>query len=276
MSPNLDTQNNTISRENLGILESLGLSEQESSAYLTLLKIGGSRASTLAREMRVKRTTIYAILKALTSKNLVLVYFRKSKRFYHAVSPDKISNIFEKKLEAFNGIIPYLQSMEKKEAQALGLRFIETKEELKQYYQDILDDYSKKKNKQYYVISNDLTWENIDPEFFMKFRRQRANSGIKIKLLLSNDSEKSVDIDKTLGREIKYFSAKYKLDCSIEILNNKVIIISHELKSIAVVISIPPMVVAFKTIFEILWDLMVESSGNRSVNQPKNPKSAKA
>lgn len=254
MSPNLDTQNNTLSKENLSILESLGLPEQEASAYLTLLKIGGSRASTLAREMGVKRTTIYAILKSLTAKNLVLVYFRKSKRFYHAVSPDKISNIFEKKLEAFNGIIPYLQSMEKKEAQILGLRFIETKEELKQYYQDILDDYGKRKNKEYYVISNDLSWENIDPDFFIKFRRERANAGIKIKLMLSNDSEKSVDIDKTLGREIKYLPDKYKLDCSIEILNDKVTIISHELKSIAVIIVIPPMVTAFKTIFKIIWD----------------------
>ncbi len=275
MSPNLDTQNNALSRENLSILESLGLPEQEASAYLALLKIGGSRASTLAREMGVKRTTIYAILKSLTAKNLALVYFRKSKRFYHAVSPDKISSIFEKKLEAFNGIIPYLQSVEKKEAQTLGLRFIETKEELKQYYQDILDDYGKKRNKEYYVISNDLSWENIDPEFFRKFRRNRAKAGIKIKLLISKDSQKSVDINEPLGREIKYFPSQYQLDCSIEILHDKVTIISHELKSIAVIVSIQPMVMAFKTIFEILWDSIHENALESEI-QPKIPRSSKA
>lgn len=240
--------------DNSKILEDLGLPKQEAEAYLALLRLGGSLASTVAKEIGVKRTTIYAILKSLATKGVVLVYFRKSKRFYHPVPPHKLSSLFEKKLEALNGIIPFLQSADRKQVQVLGLRFIETKEELKKYYEDILVEYKNKKNKEYYVIGNDFSWENIDKDFFMKFRRDRSNLGIKVKLLFSYDSKLSVDIAPAFGREFRFFPKDYKLNCSIEILGDRLTLISHDLNAVAVVISIQSIVDAFKTIFEIMWD----------------------
>ena len=69
--------------ENEKILEGLGLSKQEAEAYLALLKLGGSLASLVAKEMSIKRTTVYAILKSLSDKGLALVYFRKGKKYYY-------------------------------------------------------------------------------------------------------------------------------------------------------------------------------------------------
>ena len=109
-------------------LINVGLSEQEALAYLTLLKLGGSIASVVAKNMNVKRTTIYAILKSLANQGFVDVYFRKNKRFYYAAKPSKLSSAFEKKLESFNNVIPFLESIEKKQTQIFGLRFIETKQ----------------------------------------------------------------------------------------------------------------------------------------------------
>ena len=55
-----------------------GLTEQEAQTYLTLFKLGGATASVLAKEAGLKRTTIYPILKALSQKGCVLVYFKKN------------------------------------------------------------------------------------------------------------------------------------------------------------------------------------------------------
>lgn len=244
--------------DNARILEDMGLPEQEAQAYLALLKLGGSLASAVAKEMGVKRTTVYAILKSLAGKGLALVYFRKNKRFYYPVQPHKLSALFEKKLEAFNNLIPTLQSMEKKQAQMMGLRFIETKEELKRFYTDINDEYKNLKNKEYYAISSDISWENIDKDFFIKYREDRANLGIKTRLLFSQDSRETVDTSPDLLRKYKFLPTTYTLTSSINIFHDRILIADIKLDSLAVVISIQPMVETFKAIFETLWQLIPE------------------
>src|SRR3989338_4569627 len=102
-------------------LEDLGLSEQEANLYLGLLKIGGGQASKVAKEVGLKRTTVYPILKALAECGFVNVYFRKSTRYYYAEKPHKIAGIFAKKLNAFEQPIPVLETMDKKQAQQFGL-----------------------------------------------------------------------------------------------------------------------------------------------------------
>ena len=257
----LDTNLYQDIMENAKILEDLGLPKQETQAYLALLKLGGSLASTVAKEMSVKRTTVYSILKSLAAKGLVLVYFRKSRKFYYPVQPHKVASLFERKLNAFNDLIPTLQSMEKKQEQIFGVRFIETKEELEEYHMSIIDEYKNLKNKEYYAISNDAAWENLDPEFFRNFRRIRAKNGIKIKLLFSNDSRKTVSLVPRPLQEFKFLPPQHLFTSSIEIHKNKITITSNELNSAAVVIAIKPIVDTFKTIFEILWDLIPEEKG---------------
>lgn len=238
----------------ISIIKELGLSEQEASAYLALLKLGGGLASNVAKEMGVKRTTIYAILKSLAHKGYITVYFKKNKRYYYPQKPHKLSNLFEKKLEAFNMLIPSLESMEKKQAQAIGLRFIETKEELKQFYNGVLEDYKNKVYKEHRAIGNDIHWESIDPEFFKWYRRQRSRLGIKVRLLLSYSSKKSFDFKPIPHRTMKLLPPNYDFKTNIDIFDNKILVIGPDLSSLAVVIEIPAMTDVFKSIFEILWE----------------------
>jgi len=237
--------------ENTKTFIDLGLSEQETHAYLSLLRLGGSLASIVAKDMGVKRTTVYPILQTLTQKGFATIYFRKNKRFYYAVQPHKLSSLFEKKLDAFNSFIPFLETLEKKEIQTMGLRFIETTEELEHLYDTVLEDY---KNKEYHIIGSAPAWEGIDAEYFVQFRKNRAKNKIKTKLLLSADSQKINPLDTALLREFKYLPEKYKFKSTIDIYNDKILIVSPELSSLAVVIAIPAMVDIFKSIFEIIWD----------------------
>lgn len=244
--------------DNVKIIKDLGLPEQEVEAYLALLKLGGGLASTVAREMGVKRTTVYAILQSLAAKNLVLVYFRKSRKFYHPVPPKKLARLFEKKLDIFTKLIPTLESLDRKQAQMFGLRFIETKEELKQFYLDINEEYKNLKKKTYDVISSDISWEGIDPEFFQQYRKDRAKLGIKPRLLFSEDSRENVESTTALLREYKFLPKTYTLKSSINIFRDKVLIADTKLDSLAVLISIQTMVDTFKAVFNLLWQMLPE------------------
>ena len=235
-------------KEKQALLE-FGLTESEAQAYLALFRLGGATASVLAKETGLQRTTVYPILKSFAKKCCVLVYFRKSQHYYYAQKPDKLAGIFEKKLEFFNGVIPLFESMDRKQAQAVGVRFIETKEELRKFYTDILDDH-----KGYRIIGNAHIWQNIDPDFFEQYRESRARLNIKTRLLLSADSKGTNPVSKDLLREFKYLPEEYKFKSTLNIFNDKVLIISPDSSSLAVVIAVPAMVDIFKSMFEITWD----------------------
>ena len=226
-----------------------GLTDSEADLYLVLYRLGGATASILAKEAELKRTTVYPILKSLAKKGCVLVYFRKNQHFYYAQKPDRIAGLFEKKLELFKNIIPLFESLEKKKIKTEGLQFIETKEELRQFYVDIL-----KSRQSHRVIGNAQTWQNIDPDFFEEYRKLRAKHTIKTLLLLSADSKKTNPDNKDLLRESRYLPEKHLFKSTINIFRDKILIISPESSSLAVVVAIPAMVDVFKSIFEILWE----------------------
>lgn len=232
-------------------LISLGMSKQEAGVYLAAFRLGGASAAAIAKEAGMQRTAVYPILKTLAEKGLVNMYFKKSRQIFHAQNPNRLSEIFSNRLENFNRLIPTIETLDKKQARVFGLRFIETKEELKQFYLEILENY---KNKGYRVIGNTQTWEQTDPKFFLWYRKERARRNIKTRLILSSDSRDFNPQDKSLLREYRYTPEEYKFKSTINIFEDKVLVISPDISSLAVVIAIPAMVDIFKSMFEIIWD----------------------
>ena len=232
-------------------LISLGLSVQEADVYIALLKQGGASASVLARDIGMKRTTAYAILKNLTEKGFSSVYFRSGKRVYHAQKPHKIASLVEQKLQSFNEAIPFFESMDRAQTQKLGLRFIESKNELEKFYDEILIDY---KNKEYRIIGSTPAWESIDPRYFVKFRENRAKANIHTKLLLTAESKKDSPTDKDLLRQVRFLPKERAFKSTLDIFDDKVLIVSPDLASLAVIVAVPAMVDIFKSIFEMLWE----------------------
>ncbi len=236
----------------LDILKDLGLSEQEIDLYVGLLKTGGCSATSLASEVNIKRTTVYPILERLISQGIVTVYEQGGKKLFYPVKPQQLGTLFERKIKSFNKIIPYLEGLAKTDKSIYGVRFIKSKDELKLFYDEILSEY---KNKEYYIIGSASTWLNTDRDFFLDFRKKRAENSTRVKLLLSGDSMgEEGQNDTSLLREYKYMPEKYKFKSTIDIYNDKIVIVGPEVDALCVVIAIPPMVDVFRSIFEILWE----------------------
>ena len=240
--------------EKMAILKDLGLSDEEIGVYTCLLKLGGTNATTLSKHAGLKRTTVYPILERLISKEIVTSYDRGTKRFYVPTKPDRLGNLFERKLLDLQKIIPILEKMQGTNAESYGVRFLQSKQELKSFYNGILEEY---RNKEYYIIGSATSFINLDREFILDFRKKRAAQGTCVKLLLTSDSRSEVgQQDPSLHREYKYLPEKYSFKSTIDIYDDKIIIVGPEIKSLAVVIAIPPMVDVFRSVFEILWETL--------------------
>ena len=237
------------------IISELGLTEDESQIYLALLRLGGAKASIIAKELGIKRTTIYPILKGLASHGFVTQYFKSGQRVYHAQRPTRVAGIFKNKLASFENIIPSLQILEKKQAQTVGLRFIESVEELKTFYRDALERY---RGGSYYVIGDTEAWESFDPDFFQQFRYDRAKNKIKAKLLLTHKSAKLFPKDSDLLVELKYLPQTREFKSAMNIFPDQILVVSPDLASLAVVIEIPAMTDVFRSMWEIVWDSVEE------------------
>lgn len=235
------------------VLKDIGLTDQEAIIYLSLLKTGGSTASLVAKDVGIKRTTVYAILKGMTQKGFLTTYYRKSKQFFYAERPQRVANHFEKKIASFVEAIPLLESLEKKQMQSFGLRFIETLDELKMFYKKALDEY---KNKEYSIIGNSIYWQGLDPEFFDEFRNSRAKAKIKTRLLLTEESKDTNPTDQKLLRESRLLPKQYLFKSTMDIFPDKVLVVSPELSSLAVVIAVPAMVDVFQGMFQMIWDFV--------------------
>ncbi|MFA6006496.1 MAG: helix-turn-helix domain-containing protein [Candidatus Paceibacterota bacterium] len=239
-------------------LKNLGLGEQEAQAYLALLKLGASQASAVAKEIGLRRTTIYPILQGLAEKGVVNVYFKNGKRNYAAQRPEWLARAFSRKLNLFETLIPTLPTQEKIKTEKLGIRYLEGKKEITAFYESLLDEYeTKSKKDRWYRIISSMTWESIDPDFFLKFRYERSARGISTKLLLTADSRSGDPADPQLLRESRYLPEGYQFQDSLDIHDDKVLVLSHT-NPVAIIIAIPEIVTAFKVIFDILWGLTPE------------------
>jgi len=245
--------------ENVAIIKNLGLDDQEANIYLALLRLGGLKASTIAKEVGLKRTTIYPILQSMAQRGLVNVFYRKSERMYYAEKPTKVVAVMQKKLDLFENIIPVLGVMQKNTGGQIGLQFIETLPELKNFYLKILDEY---KNKSYRVIGSATGWEGLDPKWFIQFRTDRGQNNIHTRLLLTEESKNINPKNKKLLREFKYLPEKYQFKSTIDIYDDKILIVSPQLSSLAVVVAVPAMVDIFKSVFDIIWEMLSEEMSN--------------
>lgn len=231
-------------------LVNLGLTEQEAIIYIATLTLGLTKASAIAAEAGIKRTTVYHELKQLARKGFLIVSFVGKERRYRAQSPRKLINYYQRKITSFEAILPQLQSLERKHAQTPGIRFIETVDELNTFYEEILEEYA---HREYKIIGDAHGWYSVSPQFLEKFRKRRAQAKIKTKLLLTADSAKVSPTDPALLREVRYLPQGYRCKTTIDIFDDKILIVSPELTSIAVVIEIPGMTDIFKMLFAMLW-----------------------
>lgn len=235
------------------VLSEFGLSPQEVNVYIKLIELGGSSATQLATQMGIKRTTAYPLLERLISHGIVIVSDQGSKKFFTPVRPNKLSSLYENKLNSLTKIIPLLERMQGQEMKEYGVRVIKSKREFEAFYNNILDEY---RDREYYIIGSVSGFLNIDRDFLIDFRKKRAARNTRVKLLLSHDSRSEEgQNDPKLLRTFKYLPEKYIFKSTIDIYDDKIVIIGPEVKALAVVVAIPAMVDIFRSVFEILWEM---------------------
>lgn len=92
-------------------LQDLGLSQEEATVYLTVLELGGSFASVIARKAKIPRVNCYYVLENLRKRGLVTSNIKGSVKFFVAEPPQVLVNQMEQKFERAQNMLPELLSV---------------------------------------------------------------------------------------------------------------------------------------------------------------------
>ena len=134
-------QKNTI----VGVLEKLGLSENEARLYSVMLRYPKSTVQELTTRSSLPRTMLYYVLNQLSEKGLVSTSKDKWRTLYIAENPERLYELlahrekeFEKQFRAVREIIPELTNKYRLGGVRPGVRIFEGIEAYKKALEDIL------------------------------------------------------------------------------------------------------------------------------------------
>ena len=139
------------------------------------------------------------------------------------------------------------------EARHPGVHFLNTTQELKNFYTDGLKKYKKWK-----AIASIENWLPVDDVFLQEFRKELDKRKIKTKVIFKKSGLKYEPAGLKY-RRIKVIPDSYKFKSSVDILDDKLLIMSPKMKVKGLVIEIEPMLDIFNDIFDLLWETLPET-----------------
>ncbi len=92
-------------------LRTLGLTENETRAYLYLLTTGACVASIIAKRLNIKRTAMYALLEGLEQKEMIFKFEKNGVQHFDAIKEDEIVEICEKKAKETQQILKKAENL---------------------------------------------------------------------------------------------------------------------------------------------------------------------
>jgi len=90
------------------ILLEIGLNRSEAEVYTTLLKIGSSSVTQIAKECKKHRTNVYDSLERLIEKGLVSYILKEETKHFEAADPQNLMNLLKEKQMQLKELLPRL------------------------------------------------------------------------------------------------------------------------------------------------------------------------
>ena len=243
----------------LDILKDIGLSEDESSVYLSALSLSETSVLKLARATNIKRTTIYGIVDALKEKGLMRIELRGLKQLYAAENPERLEIMLERRKNDFSKILPEFQALYNLKGGESVIKYYTGLSAMHDIYRDTLKEI--RPHEDYLVITNQEKWYNLNPKFALSYIEERAQLPIKTRMLFQDSplSREHKKIERNYNEEIRILPPETKLNVDTVLLPNKLITLELSPPYMTVVIENKSIISMHKELFEIIWKLNFDS-----------------
>jgi len=122
------------------VLENIGLTRNQSTVYLALLKLGSSTAQEIINESKLHRSPVYDALEKLEEKGFVSSVVKDFKKYFQASHPKHIYTYLQEKKDELTEIMPELESLQNLKTEKINATIYKGKEGLKAIHYDMLKE----------------------------------------------------------------------------------------------------------------------------------------
>ncbi len=240
-------------------LKNIGLTDGESRAYLSLLKLGSSTVGPIVKESRISYSKIYEVLGRLLEKGLINYNIKDKTKYFQAINPTRLLDFIEQKeneiIENKNRlkkIIPNLERIGDRSTLQEAEIFLGTKG-LRTAYKILLEGKSKKEFLLFFYLHDEEYAENADffyQQEFYYFKKE----GIKLRGIATSNFKES----KFYKRSPNFVDLKFvdfPLPSMVDIFNGKILLTMWRDKPIGILIQSREVYENYKNYFEELWKI---------------------
>lgn len=169
---------------NKKILKQIGLTENETQVYITLLKIGSSNVSQIAERSGLYRPYVYDTLERLSEKGLVSFVSKDNKKFFKAAHPSYLIEIEKEKLEELNKIVPKLEEFLKIPKEETKVELYSGKKVVRVIQKDVLRNLLEKGGISLVIGVDEKKFMETDPIIMKQFFNQMKKNKLKERVLV--------------------------------------------------------------------------------------------
>ncbi len=236
--------------------ELFDLTGKEMEIYKLLLKKPGINAVDIALKTRMQRPNVYDLLQNLISKGIISYNLKTRIKYYSAIHPKKLKDIYEVKIQELKGrkkevenIVKNLGSIIATFDSHLEIKHYEGLKGMRTVLMEALEQ-SKKTEKEMLVIRlNKEDLPSLDKTYTERFFNFRRKNKLKSRYLMLKDTKFYQDnIVKT-----RILSDKYASKVGVYIYGNTVSFWFFPKRELILAIENEEITDTFRNYFEIMW-----------------------
>ncbi|MBI3035109.1 hypothetical protein HYY71_02195 [Candidatus Woesearchaeota archaeon] len=235
------------------IFRSLGLTENESKVYITLLDLGTAQAGHITEKSGIHRRNVYDAIARLMEKGLVSFVIVNNKKMFSPANPKRFIEIIDEKkfgLDSlksdFSKIMPELE-LRARMQEKHDVRFFKGVEGLKTLFEDII-----RTGEDYVGYGPGRQIEKILRHYFKHYVDKRVKSGIKLRLIYDDASRGIVKVNPL--SHVRYIPNKFSSHAALRIYGDKTaLLLLSEEEPLAIVIKNRAIADGYRKYFEVMW-----------------------
>ena len=250
------------------ILETIGLSDKEAGAYLSLLKHGTQSTSFIAKKAGLNRGTSYVALHSLLEKGLVIKSQRRSVQYFTAINPKKLVDYLERRelelqaqKERVSAVMGDFLGLCNPLASSPKIEFFEGAEGARTALEETLKAEEKTLRA---FLSIAEVGEFLGEEYFEYYTKKRIKRGYTLHAIrtLENDAKAvmrnkyaSGYVTKTKdAREVRYVEEDLAFPITMYMFDNKVLLLSSKKEGFALIVESLELSDMQKKLFLMIWN----------------------
>lgn len=242
--------------ELLNALKGIGFSEKAAKLYLAALELGETTVQALAKEAKLKRTTIYYTLEELTRLGALLEVKRRGKTYYMPSPPRELLKRARERMQEFENVAELLEIRKENAFKKPKLYFLRGDIGFKQIWDKIFSS----RAKEYRIITQGENFLDFVKEKYIidEIIKRKKELNIISKQLITDSAyaRRIIAKDAKENRVSKLLSPTYKLSFTEIICEDFVAFISPKFQDILLVIENELFAKTRRSLFDALWNAL--------------------